>query len=198
MLRSCLDLTACTRSTFGNGCIWTSFFSFILTSNKSYMFHLQLLGPKASDYQVTCRPGPPPPAVGARSQHQGSLVPDDAQSFKVSQWRCDYTGSNTMNWNLNMKPWLLLLSLISFSKWRHGRVKKMQFIIEYLLPTMISYREKAGKMVKRNGMKTTIVCVSVCLCMHVCTLHVYKLYDIIICICIYTYTHTYTFEMEQT
>jgi hypothetical protein len=35
MLRSCFDLTsiAGTRSTFGNGCILSSFFSFILTSN---------------------------------------------------------------------------------------------------------------------------------------------------------------------
>ncbi len=33
---SCFDLVACTRSTFGNGCILSSFFSFrgILTSNK--------------------------------------------------------------------------------------------------------------------------------------------------------------------
>jgi hypothetical protein len=34
VLRSCFDLIACTRSTFGNGCILSSFFSFILTSNK--------------------------------------------------------------------------------------------------------------------------------------------------------------------
>ncbi len=34
MLRSCFDLIACTRSTFGNGCILSRFFSFILTSNK--------------------------------------------------------------------------------------------------------------------------------------------------------------------
>ncbi len=31
---SCFDLIACIRSTFGNGCILISFFSFILTSNK--------------------------------------------------------------------------------------------------------------------------------------------------------------------
>ncbi len=33
-LRSCFDLIACTRSTFCNGCILSSFFSFTLTSNK--------------------------------------------------------------------------------------------------------------------------------------------------------------------
>jgi hypothetical protein len=32
--RSCFDLIACIRSTFGNGCILSRFFSFILTSNK--------------------------------------------------------------------------------------------------------------------------------------------------------------------
>jgi hypothetical protein len=34
ILRSCFDLIACIRSTFGNGCILSRFFSFILTSNK--------------------------------------------------------------------------------------------------------------------------------------------------------------------
>jgi hypothetical protein len=34
MLRSCFDLIACIRSTFGNGWILSRFFSFILTSNK--------------------------------------------------------------------------------------------------------------------------------------------------------------------
>ncbi len=34
VLRTCFDLIACTRSTFGNGCILSRFFSFILTSNK--------------------------------------------------------------------------------------------------------------------------------------------------------------------
>ncbi len=60
MLRSCFDLIACIRSTFGNGCILSRFFSFILTrllnelfSTVMYLICATVMAPRLADVQCS-------------------------------------------------------------------------------------------------------------------------------------------------